>query len=136
MNLAAMLMKNEESEDIAVTCRGQSMTYNGLSRHVKALAASVPCQEAAIGIWMDNSIFYLEAYFAIIYSGNIVVPLNPKLRRFSAFEFILVQKEEGDGDSQRPCFSYGLSYLYFLARLNEILAHHQISRESLVGMVD
>ncbi len=79
MNLAAMLMKNEESEDIAVTCRGQSMTYNGLSRHVRALAASVPCQEAAIGIWMDNSIFYLEAYFAIIYSGNIVVPLRPKL---------------------------------------------------------
>ncbi len=79
MNLADILMKNENAEDIAAKCGGRSITYNRICHHVKMLSDNIPYREANIGIWMDNTIEYLEAYFAIVYSGNTIVPINPKL---------------------------------------------------------
>lgn len=79
MNLADILMKNEKSDDIAVKCGSRSITYNLICHHVKILSAGIPYQKAHMGILMDNSIEYLEAYFAIVHGGNTVIPINLKL---------------------------------------------------------
>lgn len=54
----------------------------------------------------------------------------------TSFELIFIMKKERDGSTCGACLSYGLSNLYFFARFDKILVHHQIGCKSLIGMID
>lgn len=79
MNIADMLMQQGRNRMTAARCGERDITYEELCRRVKRLAANLPFQGVHIGILMDNSLEYLEAFFAIAYSGNTIVPIHPKL---------------------------------------------------------
>ncbi len=67
------------SENIAVSCMGVSITYNKLYENVRKLALELTSRGVQRGdnvvIAMDNSIEFIEAFFAVNLCGAIIVPL-------------------------------------------------------------
>lgn len=70
----AFQVRNKESFD--------TITYTQFVNHVKALAASIHelgYNNAHIGIIGENSYEWVVCYMAIVYSGNVVVPIDKDL---------------------------------------------------------
>lgn len=88
MNIANLLKEYREAENIAVKCGNNSMTYGELYYNINNLSADITYRNSHIGILMDNSIEYLEVFFAIVHSGNTVIPINPKLTRREIIKII------------------------------------------------
>lgn len=78
-NIADLLMQHSGNQSIAIKCEEDNITYDELCSNVRVLASSITFKNDCIGILMDNSMEYLEAFFAIVYSGNTVIPINQKL---------------------------------------------------------
>lgn len=79
MNIAEMLFKNSGLNSMAVKCGTKSISYSALCDQVRKLSLSIINKGSHIGIFMENSIEHIVAFFSIAYSGNAIIPINIKL---------------------------------------------------------
>lgn len=69
-----------EAENIpAITSEAITMSYVQLCERVRKLAMLLKRKGKRIAIYMMNSPEYIMSYFAVEYSGNIIVPVNIQL---------------------------------------------------------
>ena len=71
------------SENIAVSCKNVNITYSKLYENVRKLALQLTAKGVQRGdnvvIAMDNSIEFIEAFFAINLCGATIIPLYAKM---------------------------------------------------------
>lgn len=69
----------EHTNACFASCRGKELTFVDLDTYSDELASELRGlgRQILVGILSRNCLEYLVCYFAIIKSGNIVVPLNP-----------------------------------------------------------
>lgn len=94
MNVSTLLEKSAAvyPDNTAVIYLEDSITYRELNRKVEQISAYIRelllPHDARIGIFVENSIDYVIAYFSIIRAGHTVVPLDTSLH-FDKLNIIL-----------------------------------------------
>lgn len=93
MRIKDLLIRQKDNSNGAVICADQKVTYSDLHTQVSSLSGYIRNETdkyLSIGVFIDNSIEYIEAYFAISYADKVIVPLNPKEKKHeltSAIEY-------------------------------------------------
>ena len=83
MNIAETILSTGDDAAIAVFYRDTAMTYRELRQKVGQLAGSLLARGHAkgerIGLWSENSPFFMIAYLATIRAGLVAVPFQTDL---------------------------------------------------------
>lgn len=78
--LSEILSLNKENTEIAIIEGQKKITYKRLFDLSNYYAGKIKCVGEKIGILYKNSIEYVVAFFAILFSGNDVVLIQPTLK--------------------------------------------------------
>ena len=79
-NLVSWLIDGHQADAPALLFRDQQISFGDLRDHVYRLAGALCqrfCKGDRIGLWSDNSPFYVVAYLATIRAGLCAVPFPP-----------------------------------------------------------
>jgi long-chain acyl-CoA synthetase len=85
MNVAEVLLCRGDSQAIALAHKNAVLTYGELRHAVGQLSAGLLARGHSkgdrVGIWSENSVFFVLAYLAVIRAGLVAVPLQTELGR-------------------------------------------------------
>ena len=83
MNVAETILSRGDDDAIAVLDRDSVLTYRELRQNVGRLAGGLLARGHIkgdrIGLWSENSLFFVTGYFGIIRAGLIAVPFQTEL---------------------------------------------------------
>src|ERR1051326_492680 len=83
MNIATAILAKGEDSAIAVITPDSALTYSELRQHVTRMARSLLAHGHAkgdrIGIFSENSAFFVASYLGIFRAGLVAVPLQSEL---------------------------------------------------------
>jgi acyl-coenzyme A synthetase/AMP-(fatty) acid ligase len=83
MNAAATLLRNGESQQTAIACGAEKVTYDGL-RDAVARAGSawrrrgLACEDA-VAIKLPDGLPWVDAYLGAMWTGGVAVAVNPRI---------------------------------------------------------
>ena len=85
MNITDYLLETGESNDLAMIAEEASLTYGALREAVDAVAATLlelgVQKGERVGIFSDNSAFWVSSYLGILKTGAVALPFYPTLDR-------------------------------------------------------
>ena len=92
MNVAEAILAQGKDEALAVLCKQTEVTYGELRRQVgqvsNHLLARGHRKGDRIGLWSENSPFFIRAYLGIIHAGLVAVPFQTELLRDAFWKII------------------------------------------------
>ena len=92
MNITDYLLETGHDSDLAIIADEGPLTYGALREAVDAVAATLlECGTAKgerVGVFSDNSVFWVSSYLGALKIGAVAVPFYPTLDR-TQFEALL-----------------------------------------------
>ncbi len=148
MRIEDLLIRQKGYSKVALECAGKTLTYCqwnalafGISQHI---AKIVGCNHRNVAIFLPNSINYAVAYFAILFSDNVIVPIGIQAKTDeikSTLEYCEIDLIITDEKNYECLFAFLSDYKYRVTILNidteeDLTIHPEISpivkTESLV----
>src|SRR5512136_2953960 len=80
MNISDAILSRGDDAAPALVCQGTTVTYRELRQSVRRVAEGLLARGCVkgdrIGIWSENSPFFVAAYLGIIHAGLVAVPFQ------------------------------------------------------------
>src|SRR5436190_21333428 len=84
MNVAEIILRESHAEAPAILSEDRTVSYGELRQSVHDIASVLLAQGHAkgdrVGVFSENSAFFVAAYLGIIRAGLVAVPLNIELQ--------------------------------------------------------
>ena len=83
MYIMELLARQKDNDSTALIYGDKRVTYKEMYNAVLAISHELAAQSEkyrSIGLFINNSVNYVKAYFAITFTGHVIVPISPRIK--------------------------------------------------------